>query len=719
MNVLLSLACLCGAAAADAPAADDAAVERPYRVVICLRTTDNPILTPLFARAVQRAVQDQLRNYFGPLADIDVRTADHWLLDEFPHGDITQPELTPQRLAAEKVQEKLFLVVLDYREARYQIAWRQADGQLGQVGPICRRSTPDRQWVAKAVCLAIKDDFAAVADVEPGKFPETVTVKFRGREYKEQLADLLGERCVLQPFWVLRVKDRVERRAIPNTLLYVERSAGLHQAKVVTNLPNPWPQRAVIAGYEAIKVPTQAGRIRLHLVDAETGAPAVDCTVQANDQGFDRLGPADLLDQPSRDGFVLSEKTYRDVAYVKVTHGSAAIKLPLLITGELCERVVKVQVDRAAGAKNEFQRTLRFLLEDAQTIQAMQADAVREFNDLNKNKRYEEALKRVQATIEFVEPRLRNVYSVLNQLRDQARQLKDSGGTLLELAGRQVQQADERIADLLTLKQSLDNAIQKRDAQARANVLIKLGQQAERDGDIDEALTRYRLALSEQPDQPELAQKVEQMQQDWTVKNPAHQEARTLICERWAKAEVTDIEALLPAAEKAFATLQANSDHLTARRLLSANSANLSRVNGLIEQLSDRGDAADQPELDKYAGLVERIADFQTKVSDYLDKVVSEGGPAAEKPGPAPPAEPAKPAPGPAKAAPEATPPGPETPEEKPPPGPAAEEKSPPGPAPAPPTPAEKPASPPPGPPPDKPKPPAEEEEEPLSKPPN
>jgi tetratricopeptide (TPR) repeat protein len=625
------------------PGAEDAVpatAQRPYRVVICLRAVDHPILTPLFVNSVRREVHDQLGNCFGTLAEVDVRTTGHWLLDEYPHQDISQPDLTPQLLAAHPPEDKVFLIVLDYRDGSYQIHWRQADGKLLHVGPVCHRTTPDRQWVGKGVCLAIKEDFAVVADLEPGPYKETVPLKFRGREQAAQLTDLLGERCVLKPFSVLRQKDRLERRPIPNTYLYVDRTTGLHQAHVVTNLAEPWPQRAAIAGYEALRVSTQSGRIRLRLLDADTGTPVVNCTVMANDQGFDRLQPADQLGPPSREGYVLSQKTYRDLAYVKVTHGGATLKLPLPITDEVSELLVWLRVDRTAGQKDDFRRALRFLVEDTQSIRVMQTDAVREFNEFNKSKRYEEALQRVRGAIEFVEPRLQNAIGSMNRLQQQSRPLGDKPDPLLKLASQQIAEGGQRMTDLRSLQQALDTAIKKRDAQARANVVIKLGQQAEHDGDIDEALVRYRLALNEQPEQPELTEKIDKLQRAWETKGPEHVQARAFLCDRWAHAEA-DVATLLPEAIKAFGVLLANEDHLCARRLLKINLGRLQYVNDVIEQISQRmlqqNTPAESAELDKYSNLAQQIADFQTKVTDYLERALAKAPPATPPAGPAPP----------------------------------------------------------------------------------
>jgi hypothetical protein len=53
--------------------------DKPYVVKICLRFSDDPAFTQVFADSVRREVRDQLRNFFGPLAEVDVIDPPGWL----------------------------------------------------------------------------------------------------------------------------------------------------------------------------------------------------------------------------------------------------------------------------------------------------------------------------------------------------------------------------------------------------------------------------------------------------------------------------------------------------------------------------------------------------------------------------------------------------------------------------------------------------------------
>ncbi len=630
-----------------------ATADQPYQATVCLRFTDDPMLTPLLVAAVERQVRDQLTNYLGPLAQLEVLTHGHWLLDEFPSQPIDEPPLTPQVLADRQVQGKIFLVTIDHVDELYHVACRHVDSRVQYVGEPRSRTTPDRQWLGKAVCLAIKEDFLPVAVITPAQQGKTVKLAFQGAQWRPQLIALLGEDCILQPYWVFKQRGGASFRVpIPFTVLRLRTRDGITQATVISNLSNPWRRTARVAGFEAIKLNTQPGRIRLQLVDAATELPVMKCVVSANDQGFDEFQDGDILDSPNRDGVVVSREEYGHLAFVRVSQGGgAALQLPVPITGAVCEQVVKLTVDKAAGAKSDFERNLRFLVQDVQTLAAVQADGVREANDLNSAKRYEDAIRRVEAAVNSVRPLRTAAQSNYLELTNQAPQLGQADKPLLKWVGEQLKEIRDREADLGRMVQALNDAIDLRTAQGNANRLIEQAIQAERDANIEEAITRYELALSEQPQQPELRKKLEQLKEAWRIKNPAHGQARRFVYEIWAKAEVTEVEQLLLEAAGVLQTLKSVQDHLTMQRLLAVNGEHLSALVATVEQAEARGGEADLAESQKYARLLDRVADFNDEAAEAMQAalagaptVANDTAPPDPVPNPAAPSE-ASPAP--------------------------------------------------------------------------
>ncbi len=630
------------------PAPCRAQSEHPYELTILLKFSEAPLLTPFFRRSLARQVKDQLANYFGSLANVRVETEKHWLLDALQGHDIDEQFVTSETLAQRQAPEKTFVVVVDH-DGLYRVRWRQIDGLRRLVCPVRERTTPDRQWVGKAVCLAVKDDFAPVATVKkvPGS-RDQVDLEFRGSQHYDQLGRWLGEDCILQPYWVVRQRSGPSLRVpIPNTVLRMKRRQGRTQAVVVSNLTDPLRPRARVTGFEAVRISTCAGRLRLRVVDAETGGPALNCLVYANDRGFDQLGDEDGLGDPDPNGYVLSRRSFSNLAYIRIAQGGSVVRIPLPITDPLCRLQCQIRVDPEAGEKSAVQRELRFLSQDLQVLQLLINDVVTETNTLNEGKRYEEALQKVKSGLQSVSPLCETAGATYGEIQSRARKLQMDSNSMLKWAGDELQDVKQRTGELSHLGDSLQQTIDKITAQGQANVLIELGVQFEKDGDAEEAIARYTLALKEQPDQPKLKERLEKLQEAWRIKSPQHKAARDLVYQRWAQTQVDQIEKVLPEAVAAFQTLKSAGDTPSARKLVKINGQKMSDLNDLIEILAAREDKSDLADHEKYVKLVQRLLAFQKSVTEYLSGASSQPSAA---PSPAPggtstPAGPSTPAP--------------------------------------------------------------------------
>jgi tetratricopeptide (TPR) repeat protein len=622
----------------------------PYKIVVCLRFGDDPLLTRAFLEAVRDQVRGQLETFFRPLASVEVPPIGHWLLDKQWVQGVRDPSLA-KLLAEHDGTEQLFFVSVDRRQGRYEVAWRRLDVEFQHVGPVRVETTPDRQWIAKAICLAVRDGFSPVAlvttpdTVADPKSPE-MNLTFRGSELDGRLARWLGPDCVLQPFAVTKQRDgRLVRRPVAHTLLRIKPGSENHRAWVASNASEPFRQTASIVRFEAVKLPTrEAGRIRLRLVDTATGLAATRFTVSANDQGFDTIEEDDVQGTPDSEGFILLRTAFRHMAYLKLALGEGnSIRIPMAITDEVCELSLTVRTDPGAADKNDFQRDLRFLVQDVRTLDSALDEAFREINRLNQGKRYEEALAEVERTHGLVEKQLITAQEDVVELRRKEQKLGLDGKTplLTWAAGKVADQPDPQAQDgdilerrdrLRQLSTSLSATIDKLEAQDRANVLVNLGGEAELSGDIDEALDRYKLALEEQPDQPQLRQKIERLEAEWTIKGPAHEAARKLIYETWSAAQVTEIESLLKELKQALATLRQAGDRLSALKLLKVTGDRLSDLSELVGTLSGRTSPEDLAELEKYVKLTEDLAAFQEEVGQFAKRQGDTSAPSSTAP---------------------------------------------------------------------------------------
>ncbi len=627
--------------------------DEPYRIVVALTVSDDPTFTRYFADSVRREVRDQLAHYFGSLAEVQV-VEEHAILNRLAGTSLAELAELPPGLAGEASLDKLFLMAIDGDGGAYRVQWRQLDFEVGQAGPLRSRSTPDRQWLAKAIALAVKEDFAPVARVEAAEGDAKVRLVFHGAGRSPKLLASLEAGCVLQPFWVIRGKEgTLTRSPVPHTVLSIDPGQDPRTAAVVSGIASPWKRTPRVAGFQAIKLSTQSGRFRLRLVNAQTGAPVLACTVSASSRGFEGLTDRDRLPDPNPEGFVVGPRPFDNMAYVTIAQGKSAVfRFLLPITADWNEVEYQLPLEPMAQAKNEWHRQLRYRIQDVQVLQSTLDQAIREVNALNRDKQYEEALRKVKGAAELLKPMVQAATSAVEGLEAEARRLKLPPNALLAWTREQLQDVEHRREELGKLGEDLAAAMRDLDAGKRAQVLVRLAAQAESAGQIDDAIEKYGLALRERPDQPQVQEHLEGLREAWRIKSPEHQRARSFVRDKFARAGVDELPDLLPEAARALAALRGVDDYLTARQFLRAVGEHYRELADLTVLLAGRTGEADRQEAQKYVKVAEEFEQLRAQIKQYLD---NRGKPAAAAPAP-PPKPPAETKPPGAKPKPEAKP---------------------------------------------------------------
>jgi len=602
--------------AAKAPADLPSPSNDPYQLAVCLRFSEDLIFTPFFRASVERQVRDQLANYFGPLADVQV-VAEHPLLAKWGSDSLADLSLSHADFAAEASRQKVFLTAVAFRDGLYQIEWRQADGDVERLGPLYRQGTPDRQWLVKAICTAVRRDFAPVARIEIDGDRSSVRLDFRGADLGGPLASWLEDGCVLGPFWVVQQQDgSLASMPIPHTVLKIQEGSDWKQAEVVTGLADPWKRTARVAGFRAIKLTTQSGRFRLRLLSSEDDSPVQNCNVYASSKGFEETADTVDLASPDREGYVVAAREFQDLAYITVKR-NRAYKLLVPITQDWCELELRLPADERSGRRSDWQRQLNYCVQDIQILQVVVDQCIRDVNDLNQNKRYEEAVKRVESAVDSLRPKIVAAQRSVGDVSAEAAELQTSGNSLLAWARDQVDQLRQRQSQLEELAGDLNDTIDKIDAQSRASVLLKLAGEAEHAGDIDDAIAKYDLALQEWPDQPQIRQHVDQLRRDWQTKGPEHVEARRLVFETYAAAGADQLDSLLGEAKNAFRVLTGVDDYLTMMKLSRVNQQFIAELTEIVELLTTRGGEADRAEREQYERLLDDVLNFQEQIIGY------------------------------------------------------------------------------------------------------
>lgn len=592
----------------------------PYQLVVCLRVADHPLLTPAFVESVRREVRDQMRSLFGPLATVDVLTRGHWLIDEGRGRGVEYPVLAAEAWNKLAPNERAFLMTLDYRSNHYRLAWRQIDPLRRYQTPPRVRETPDRQWVARAICLAIKGDFSLVASVEPNADSTAATLTCLGHEHPLWLNRLLGEEGTWVVYEVVKLRNGgVERRPINNTVLMWRKQAGALRAEVESNAKDPFKRRSSIEGFEALRLATQTGRIQLQLIDEKSGAPLANCTVYANDRGFDAFSDEDILARPDRSGLVISHRDYNHVAYVRVSQGNwNRRQLPIPLIDTVTTHVIRLAGDPQSFAKSDLERRLRFLGQDLAFVRRQQDDVVRETNQMNEERRYEDLLQRWNEYQSLVQSRLAGLQADLGKLLQEARGLKmEVDGPLAEIE-KGAKFLEERHLQLGRLRTATEGEMKVRDANARATRHIEVASAAKLVGDYDEVIAQLELALTHQPDLPKVQQELGQLKAKWAIRDDSHRLAREFVLKTWQMADNSQLEALIDQAEKHLATCQRVGDWMTGHRFLRLAESHRESVSGLIDDLAARGTPEDEAERAKFLKVVERIALLEQKYEPFV-----------------------------------------------------------------------------------------------------
>lgn len=610
-------------------------------VQVVLRFSDDPLFTHLYKEAVFSQVRDQLLVLLDDVFNVEVVTQ-HVLADRLRDQPLEEFALSPSEATELAISGQVFLVLIEFEGGTYHISSRRYDGPRGLLGPCRSMHTPDRQWVPKAVCDAVCRELVLKAEVRPKKGkPSEVNLRFPAGMTRQTIERWLPRGTVFQ---VLRVENRPDgsrrQTPIPNTVLILQPSTAANQkgerpftASVISNLQDPWRTSSRSVHFVAVNLPVQqGGRLRLRLIDQATGEPAYGATIQVrvSDRGFDKMTDRDLLEL-NRDGYVTTPPL-SGLAYVQILQaGQVAFYFPVPILQEWMELERRIPIDEQAREKAAFEWLLDSQERELRLLHEQLNAAVRSINALNESKRYEEArdacaalLKDSRRSEQVLTHRMTELLTVAPSLglqeRPRLRQAADSTAKLRR-----------RLEDLTKLQESFERTINKAEAQARADVLIELGRQAEDAFEIDEAIDRYKLALAEQPDQPELKQKLEELEGAWRIKGNAHQQARKVVFEDWAQAEITEIQDKLPQVRQAARTLQRFNDHLSLSRLVAANSDHILALSALVDELADRGATEDQQEAEKWVDLIDTLEKFNKEVISYIEGLEDPDSPASKE----------------------------------------------------------------------------------------
>ncbi len=639
------LAFLWTTTAAPAGALLEAHEREPYRMLVELNFSDDPVFTDFLKKAVARELRDQLSNFFGELAEVEVG-ADGRLWEKL--GSRPLAELAAARLPATSATipwDKAFLVRIEWDNGIYRMLWRQLSLEAGHVFPLYARQTADRHWLAKAICLAVRDDFAPVALVSVRG--DEVDLKFRGAAFragagpdaKPRLAAWLKERTLLQPLKASANRDgTLTRTPISHTVIALE-PGDFSRGRIVTPWADPLRPSAHVVGFQAVKLTTQRGQFGIRVINAETGDPVATCSVYASSDRFST--EATHAFHPTVDGWVAPLAPFEHAAYVTIAQsGGSSFKFILPITAERCTLECPVRIDELAGGKSDLQRRLRYAGQDVQVLHAATDLSVREVNRLHEAKRYEEALKRAKSACDEAGPQTIALQKAIAEMKTAARKLQVPD-SFFAAADQQVADLRSRLDSLRITSENLDRLVNSIDVFNKANVLMGLADNAAKALDFPEAIAKYGEALRELEKLPKdyaeqqktrdqvakIRQVRDELKRAWDRTDADLLKVRAFIAENVVKAKVRGIQAVLPKAREALKTVQRYDDYLTARILVKALDDVLVEIMEMADVLEGRGGRDDLADLQRYNRVSEEVGGFRQEVARWLESRRSGGQP--------------------------------------------------------------------------------------------
>ncbi|MGH7222029.1 MAG: hypothetical protein ACRELF_02265, partial [Gemmataceae bacterium] len=457
MNPSFCVLSLTAALVVPAMAQAQSELNKPYKLHIVVHVAENRLLTDVFRERIKRELHDGFQAALGDMGRVTVSYKHPRLKDVLARGlKLSLDSWT------DRTDVKTHFVLIDYSGVHYEIQTRQYDGAVGRASLVVRRDrTRDRDFVAKAAALLVKQDFGLLGTVltaaEGAK--EQVKVELRGGG----LSDLTR--------WVK--KDEVFALVPPGggspaalkwSLLQVEKPPDenahdgvcecrfFHRYKVLS-----------IAGYRCIKLGTVRAPLRMHWFQNIPGSKKkskpldVQLTVEIRRSGFEGEEATRLEKATGRKGVLETVRegragVFANVAFVRVTSGMPGPK-PQVPIALVDDQPVAIEVNVDEEVDTLFSVRLSSWQSNVADSLQMQANLFKRLETLgakaeNRNDIIQEAVSGLE--------RSRKEWNDLNMEKE---------GILKEAREKKIavktQREDKRLSELKKSEQTLAEFIEK------------------------------------------------------------------------------------------------------------------------------------------------------------------------------------------------------------------------------------------------------------------
>jgi hypothetical protein len=586
----------------------------PYRLTLVLHVDPHPLLTKDFVEDLRDEVRDALQRDLGSLCNVEVIDDDPLMKEILTRG---WSVLDNRRFTVDE-QKRHFLRVT-YDGGQYAIQARQVDGSTALVSPLRKVHTPDRLWVSRLVALTVAQDFGMVAQI--GRVDiKTVQLFLKGTGLKDPASIRVQTGEV---FALAEVRQGAEGKAqglpIPDAYLVVSdvRPNGECTTRLFTRYKDPIkakPDRASL-GYRAIKLGTQRAPLQLRVVDAITKEPLPGCGVKVYPSGFDSLQTEELT--TNAQGRVRTKDTYKNVVFVKLYLAGlpkADVPFPLL-SDQPVEYPLTGSDEADARARLDY-RDRQWLRQARELGLELDLAAARV--------REAESKSGEQAGAALAKQVVAKAKQDLDQLRKDQEEVRDAGrGASQQALDSQMARAQKALKDLDAKIQVFVEYAEIIDNPTPARIALKKAKFEDRAFNAVEAIAAYKLSLKEDPNQPEVKDRLEKIEKAWALKGDAHAKARKFAFETWGKLEGDELAKGLAEARNVSKICQQHSDFFTGYKLFKENAEHLQRLTAQRDQLANSKDEDAQDRIDAINKLGEEIQKFNEEVATWIDKAAA------------------------------------------------------------------------------------------------
>ncbi|HWG45233.1 MAG TPA: hypothetical protein VN688_20885 [Gemmataceae bacterium] len=597
--------------------------DKPYDLTIVVHVAQNRLLTDVFRERIERELRDGFQAGLGDMGRVKV-THEHPRL-----ADVLARGLKSLDGWKDRSDAKTHFVLIDFSGVHYEIQTRQYDGTTGRASPVVRRDrTRDRDFVAKATALLIKQDFGILGTVLTGAEgpQQQVTVELRGGG----LGDLAR--------WVR--KDEVfalappgggTPRALKWAILQVEEppAEGARDGVCKCRFFHRY-QVANIVGYHCIKLGTVRTALRLRWMretanDELKPLGGLTLFVDIRRHSFEGEDATKLSQRTGENGVL---ETVRDgdkgvfahVAFVRVTSGiTVRPQVPVALVDD---QPILIGVNTAQDPNTLFnisKAAWQGAVYDSLLVQ------VGLFKDLEilaaKTEQRDEIIKRAETGLKRSQQDRESLLEQKESLVKEAKKRMIALDTKREDKRLEDMEKGEGVLEKFIVAQKKIETTENDPKRKKWRSEIERAKLLEQDLEIGKAITIYEQIKGEGFEDAGLDSHLMGLRKLWETANAEHQDARNFVYRVWSTLDTARLEENLPRARKVFKKCEAVKDTITLRKMLKGAEGHADRLTKELSELHPELHIDDEAPARRLKKVSTEVVNLGKDIQEYLQKV--------------------------------------------------------------------------------------------------